>query len=98
MRHGSRTELTSVKTSAAIEATRRIRASTPKSELRSWALRMQARHGGLAVQRIYRMRGITDPCEKARKVRSGNCARRRQERGLRELGIPRPRAKWVDIG
>ena len=42
---------------AAIEAVRRIRANTPKEELRKWGLRMQARHGGLAVQALYRLRG-----------------------------------------
>jgi hypothetical protein len=100
-RWGSRTELTSVKTSAATRATKRIRALTPTSELRAWGLRMQAKHGGLAVQRLYRMRGVTDPCKKAREVRSRKCATRRRaknrEQGHTRVGPPEPtRSKVLD--
>lgn len=96
---GNRSELTSVKTSAATKATKRIRALTPTSELRAWGLWMQARHGGLAVQRLYRMRGITDPCEKAREVRSRNCAARRRAKDRKQdhvrLGPPEPNRRKV---
>jgi hypothetical protein len=91
-----------VKTSEATRATKRIRALTPASELRAWGLRMQARHGGLAVQRLYRMRGITDPCKEARKARSRMCAARRRanrEQGHTRVGLPEPtRSKVVGNG
>ena len=100
---GNRSELTSVKTAAATEATKRIRASTPASELRAWGLRMQARHGGLAVQRLYRMRGIADPCRNAREARSRKCAARRRamdrEQGNIHIGPPkRLLRKVLDTG
>jgi len=54
---------------------------------------MQARHGGLAVQRLYRMRGISDPCEKAREAWSRKCAARKRakdrEQGHVSLGLTR---------
>jgi len=87
------TELTSVKTFAATCATRRIRALTPRSELRGWGLRMKAKQGGLEVQRRYRAKGITDPCAVARKVRSRKCAalRRAKEQGSKPT---RGKANW----
>jgi hypothetical protein len=96
---GNRSELTSVKTTAATEATKRIRASTPEHQLRAWGVRMQAKHGGLAVQRLYRMRGITDPCAKAREARSRMCAARRRAKGRGQdrvrLGLPEPNRRKV---
>jgi hypothetical protein len=92
-----------VKTSAATEATKRIRALTPKSELSAWGLWMQARHGGLAVQRLYRLRGVHDPCAKAREARSHRCAARRREadreKGSVRIGLAEPtRSKVLGSG
>jgi hypothetical protein len=78
---------------AAHRAVRRIRSLTPKDELRAWGLRMQARHGGLAVQRLYRMRGIVNPCAKATAVHIANCAKRRKLKSLAINEIEKSRSK-----
>lgn len=44
-------------------------AAMSKHDLRKLGLRLQSIHGGQAVQRMYRAKGITDPCAKARAVR-----------------------------
>jgi Transposase zinc-ribbon domain len=82
-RYQRHAEPTNVKTLAANEATRRIRALTPINELRAWGRTMLAKCAGYACQRAYRMRGITDPCKKAREVQ----ARRRDanKRRMKEL-------------
>jgi hypothetical protein len=55
------------------------------------------------VQRLYRMRGITDPCAKAREIRSRKCAASRRgrdrEQGSTRVGLPEQTSRKVlDIG
>ena len=74
---------------------KRLACSTPE-ERQAWARRMQARHGGLAVQRMYREQG-RDTLTRARYIR----ALRQQERKRvdaddarrKQLGLMPPR-RW----
>jgi hypothetical protein len=55
------------------------------------------------VQRLYRLRGITDPCEKAREARSLMCAARRRAKvrgqGHVRVGLAEPtRSKVLGSG
>ena len=68
-------------------------ARTTPQERRAWALRMQARHGGLAVQQRYRHEG-RDTITKARAISSLNRKYRREAAKEAErrnqLGLPPP--------
>lgn len=53
-------------------------ARTPKSERVALAIRLLAIGNAKRAQKAYRMRGITDPCVKAREARSRYCKQRRE--------------------
>jgi hypothetical protein len=72
------TERSSVRTWKAIQARKAMHARTSKEERLRLGLRLYAIYCGYQTQKSYRMKGITDPCVKAREARSRYCAARRE--------------------
>jgi hypothetical protein len=84
------------KTFAANQARRIQLARMSAVERRAIGLRLFAIYSGRQTQMAYRARGITNPCKAANEARRRNCARRREERRLRELGVPEPTRSRVN--
>jgi hypothetical protein len=80
---------------------RRLAQTTPE-ERSAWGRRMQARHGGLAVQRMYREQG-RDTLTRARYIRQLKQQERKrvaaEDTRRKELGLPLPRrSKLLPFG
>jgi hypothetical protein len=89
------------RTAAARAATRRIRMAMPLEDRKALGLRLFAIYSGQQTQKHYRMRGIFDPCVKAREAKSRKAKLRREaksravEREKGSFGLPEPRSKVI---
>ena len=89
------------RTSAARAATKRIRMAMPLEDRKALGLRLFAINSGQQTQKHYRMRGIFDPCVKAREAKSRKAKLRRElkgnnaEREKARFGIPEFRNKVI---
>jgi hypothetical protein len=66
------------RTAAARAATKRIRMAMPPEDRKALGLRLFAIYSGQQTQKHYRMRGIYDPCAKAREAKSRKAKLRRE--------------------
>ena len=89
------------RTAAARAATRRIRMAMSLEDRKALGLRLFAIYSGQQTQKHYRMRGIFDPCMKARAAKSRKAKLRREakgraiEREKASFGLPESRRKVV---
>jgi hypothetical protein len=89
------------RTAAARAATKRIRMAMPLEDRKALGLRLFAIYSGQQTQKHYRMRGIFDPCMKAREAKSQKAKLRRQakvraiEQEKARFGLPESRSKVV---
>jgi hypothetical protein len=87
------------RTAAARAATKRIRKAMPPDERDALGLRLFAIYSGQQTQKHYRMRGIYDPCVKAREAKSRKAKLRRDAKSnvaeweKARFGIPQSRSK-----
>ena len=89
------------RTAAARAATKRIRMAMPLEDRKALGLRLFAIYSGQQTQKHYRMRGIFDPCVKAREAKSRKAKLRREaksnvaEREKAKFGFPESRSKVI---
>ena len=89
------------RTAAARAATKRIRMAMPLDEREALGLRLFAIYSGQQTQKHYRMRGIYDPCVKAREAKSRKAKLRREakvkaiEREKASFGLSESRSKVI---
>ena len=89
------------RTAAARAATKRIRMAMSLEDRKALGLRLFAIYSGQQTQRHYRMKGIFDPCVKAREAKSRKAELRRRakgrvlEREKASFGIPEFRSKVI---
>lgn len=89
------------RTAAARAATKRIRMAMPPDERKALGLRLFAIYSGQQTQKHYCMKGIYDPCVKAREAKSKKAKLRREaksraaEREKARFGLPESRSKVI---
>jgi hypothetical protein len=89
------------RTAAARAATKRIRMAMSLEDRKALGLRLFAIYSGQQTQRHYQMKGIYDPCVKAREAKSRKTKLRRMakgraiEREKASFGLPESRSKVV---
>jgi hypothetical protein len=69
------------RTAAARAATRRIRMAMPTEDRKALGLHLFAVYSGQQTQKHYRMKGVYDPCVKAREAKSRKAKLRRNAEG-----------------
>jgi len=89
------------RTAAARAATRRIRMAMSLEDRKALGLRLFAIYSGQQTQRHYRLKGIFDPCMKAREAKSRKAKLRREaklraiDREKDRFGLPESRSKVI---